>query len=1256
VKWLKIFLVLLLVGVLLVAAGLGFLLATETGLRVAFGWASGAAPGELSAERLRGRLLGPIELEGVRYRDEQTDLALARARLEWQPRRLLAGSLHVDRLEAQGLHVHTRPPEDPPPDPPPDTEFPDVELPIRIVLGQAELRDLRLTREADGAPLVIHRLALAAEGEGDRLRIERLQMESDPAQVHALQGVLQTRSPYALDLEASWTAQLPDGEQISASGHAQGDLRTLRVRQVFVTPLNASVGAVLHDVLEPERMRWEVNLRAPAVNPRRFDPEWPALSVDVRAEAAGDRHRFQAGGAALMVDPEFGPVEAAFAVAWVPERLAIQRLSVQIPQAEAQVGVQGEWLGDTGTLHLQGTWQGLAWPLIGEEHLVQSPRGRFAVSGSAEAYELSAEAHVLGPDVPEGDWIVRGAGTSERFEATEIRAEILTGTLEGQGSVRWAPEIAWNLQVEGRALDPAAAWADWPGQIALQARSEGRVENGAVHGSAEIERLDGTLREYPLEARARFEIAGEDFQVSALELRSGQARLQASGSLADRWDLGWNLQAPQLEALLPDAAGALTASGRLSGPRDAPQIRLSAEGRGLAFAEHSVAALDAEVDVDLQEQRASGVDLQLRELAVAGQTLDTLRLQGEGLASEHTLSLTASGADVALDLRLQGGVVARRWEGAVRAASIAVSQLGEWHLHAPADLRFGPEEAYLEWSCWGREAAELCQELEWQPDDGVRARATLAEIPIAMVQPLLHPDLQIEGTLAGQGTLHYTAEALLLLDVELTPTDGQVTYVTFLGDEVVVGYRDARFRVQGDQDGLRAELGLRLDPGGLLEGSLALPDFNMDIPAQRQRLSGQLQLRLEELGILPAFIAELDATEGLLEADLQFAGTLEEPTVLGELTLREAAADVPRLGIRVQDLRLQARSDGSDILALSGSARSGDGTVQFSGELVLDPERGWPLDASLQGERFLAMNTPETRMLVSPRLQLRVRGSRVDVEGELVIPEADLSPIEGVDVVPVSPDVLIIDDTDDPEVDVRTWDIFARVRLRLGDRVEFAGFGVTGRITGDVLAIDQPDRLTSGTGELQFVDGVYEAYGQMLEIERGRMIFAGGPVENPGLDVRAVRRVGEVIAGIQVRGFLRAPEITLFSEPPMPQSDVLSYLLIGRPMRQATTGEGRMMSEAAMKLGIAGGELLAQRIGAAFGLEDVYVEAGPDADEVALVVGTYLSPRLYVSYGIGVFEPASTLRIRYELGRRWTIQTETGPERRGADVLFTIER
>ena len=125
----------------------------------------------------------------------------------------------------------------------------------------------------------------------------------------------------------------------------------------------------------------------------------------------------------------------------------------------------------------------------------------------------------------------------------------------------------------------------------------------------------------------------------------------------------------------------------------------------------------------------------------------------------------------------------------------------------------------------------------------------------------------------------------------------------------------------------------------------------------------------------------------------------------------------------------------------------------------------------------------------------------------------------------------------------------------------------------------------------------------------------------------------------------------MFSNPSMSQSEAMSYIMFGRPLQQGNTSEQNRMSDAATSLG---GDMLAQSLGAKVGLE-AGIEQGSDPNDAALVAGTYLSPHLFVAYGVGLFERVNIFRVRYEFNRRWSVQAESSQES-SADLFFTFER
>jgi translocation and assembly module TamB len=124
----------------------------------------------------------------------------------------------------------------------------------------------------------------------------------------------------------------------------------------------------------------------------------------------------------------------------------------------------------------------------------------------------------------------------------------------------------------------------------------------------------------------------------------------------------------------------------------------------------------------------------------------------------------------------------------------------------------------------------------------------------------------------------------------------------------------------------------------------------------------------------------------------------------------------------------------------------------------------------------------------------------------------------------------------------------------------------------------------------------------------------------------------------------------------MDQGDVLSYLVLGRPLNQASSSEGASLYKAAAALGAAGGNKLTSFLAQKFGLQELSVETGATPQEASLVLGTYLAPKVYVRYVQDLANQTATIRIRYELSRRWTLETESSATGAGVDILFNIER
>ncbi len=423
------------------------------------------------------------------------------------------------------------------------------------------------------------------------------------------------------------------------------------------------------------------------------------------------------------------------------------------------------------------------------------------------------------------------------------------------------------------------------------------------------------------------------------------------------------------------------------------------------------------------------------------------------------------------------------------------------------------------------------------------------------------------------------------------------------------------------------------------------------------KLDGELTLLWPDIGLASNWLPEVDKLRGRIDGKVQLAGTPAAPQLLGRLALTEASASLLTPGLLLEDVSLELAGQPTGDVRVTASVRSGGGTLAVDG--VLDP-LARSASLSLSGTEFQVMNTTETQIHVSPDLQLAVDSEQARISGQIDVPRAQLRPRKlPASAVSVSPDQVIVS-TDTADGEQARYPVEARIRIVLGDKVDIDGFGLTGRLQGNVLVENLPGKPTSANGELSIIDGRYEAYGQKLSMRTGRLLFAGGDVTQPGLDIEAVRKPApDVLVGVKVRGNLQTPKFTVFSEPAMPQSAQLSWLVLGRPLEGGTSDSERSsMQAAALMLGMSGGESIGKRLGEQLGFDEVTIgsEEGADESQASLLVGKYLTPELFVSYGIGLFEPVTTLRLRYALSSRWKLVGEATVLQSSADLIYEIAK
>jgi translocation and assembly module TamB len=192
------------------------------------------------------------------------------------------------------------------------------------------------------------------------------------------------------------------------------------------------------------------------------------------------------------------------------------------------------------------------------------------------------------------------------------------------------------------------------------------------------------------------------------------------------------------------------------------------------------------------------------------------------------------------------------------------------------------------------------------------------------------------------------------------------------------------------------------------------------------------------------------------------------------------------------------------------------------------------------------------------------------------------------------------------------------------------------------------------TGTLE-VGGRYTAYGQKLDITRGRLVWSNTAIADPLLDIRAERDVADVTAGIDVTGHASNPRAEVWTDPATDQSEALAYLALGRPLSSANADESRQLDAASAALS-AGGSLLASQLGAKIGLDEAGVLESRALGGSVFGVGKYLSPKLYVGYGVSLLGTGQVLTLKYLLRKGFDIEIESSTVENKASVNWRKEK
>ena len=1222
-----------LLGVL--ALVLAWLLASAGGRDTTLSWLqSQLGEDALSWESAEGTLGGTLVLRGVRWQGDGVRVTADRLLLSPRPGALLTGALRLDALEADAVHVWLAPA--PVEEPTPWTAWPEllptVPLPFELSAQAATVSGLRITR-GDAPVFAATRLDaedLAFVHEG--LRFTKLSGNGDWGDA-LLKGHYLPAENFRTELDGRLRLAAPEGEedaQVQLS--LRGNVESMRAEASGTAGGPWSLEAGIED--GRSRQAWTLDAQGNQIAPHWFGAAADSAPLDAVVALAGEGATGRGRIALTQGDTE----------------LALEDLQARFAGAGLALD-EGRLLTPVGELTLQGAWDPLAeqpialtakardlqWAPADGGAAVQAA-GTLSVQGLPDDWRASLDATLV-RDGEQATLRATGQGNTTGVQLEELAMQTPGGQLAGQGRIEWDPALAIRLDARLDDLDPGYLLPDYPGAISGGLRADLRQADAGWVGDLALSGLSGTLRGRPVSGQATLAWQGKSGQLSA-GLSLGESRLGAEGRIGDTLALDLSLRPLRLADLAEGAAGELEGSLRVQGPRSAPGLVADLQASKLRWGELQLDAgsLRGELPADAGTGTLvlDGTDLQYGDRRV-----QALTLRADGNQRDLALRLEARSNDLQLAMESTAGIASGSRRGELRSFLLDAPRAPALVLREPAAWSWDDGDFQLEPACvTGEGNGFLCL----QADRGLW-RAEGEAIPLALAQPWL-PDtgvpLRLDGELAldaefREGARGWNGE------LSLASAAGSVATESSDGRRDLMAYRELQATATLQDDTLDLRAGARLNQEGML-----LAELRADA-GDEGAVSGQLALRMRDLTWLELFSPDIVQPSGRLEGELLFSGTRADPRIEGNLALRELATELPALGLSLEGGEVDLRTMADGNAELSGRVQSGDGVLQVNGSLDLAREQ--PLQLALTGQNVTLSDTPDLQLVASPALVVAMGDQRLRVGGRIEVPRArvNLEALDGGAIEP-SPDVVLVDAEqvadEGPVLDLA-------VHVALGDDVQLRGFGLDGALAGDLDIRQAPGRAALATGTLR-ASGRYEAYGQELQIKRARLSYSGSPIDNPALDILAERDRGSVTVGVQVRGTAQRPITDVVSTPAMDTTEALSWLVFGRPLQSTSANESSQLESSALALGV-GGNLLAQKIGDGLGLDAAGVEDSRALGGATFTVGKYLSPRLFLGYGVSLVGNGQVVTLKYLLTRGFDITIESGTES-AASLNWRTER
>jgi len=1279
-RWLLRALISLLLALLASSLLLAYVCLTDSGSQNAWRLAVWAMHGKLAGEYAGGNLAQGIRLRHLHYRDDTRQLDIDHIEGSWRlaarQRQFTVAYLRAGHIDVKLLPTPSSP----------MTLPASMRLPLALELRELSWQQLHLRQGSSNITLGALQLHGSSDGLHHLLVVEQLNTDFGIASARLR---LEGQTPYVASGNITLNNQdltKPNTnrpEQYQLTTQFQGSLQELGIA---VTASGDHLSGKADLIVMPFAAMplKQASIDVQHINPQAFLSAAPVADLHLRADL---QPVAPATGSALQVT---GSVSLLNAIAGRLEqqRLPLQSLhgTLKLSMAQQEISDLRIVLLNNGSLSGGGVFKpasaaGLFNLQINDLDLhalhqqLQPTRLQGPLTLTVKPEQLDVALQLQDPRYAIA---VDGSIGTDLVAIRQARLTTAGASLNLSGELHTDASMGYAIKGELSNFDPSL----WLRQQAVAARINMHFDaSGAIspqlHSKLTLRIDNSSYNQLPLTGSGTVELIGTRLLPSRLDLLIAGNRLQlngAFGAATDRLDL--HLDAPQLARLGYGLGGALKLSGQLSGGLQQPALRASYSGTQLAWGAHRLASLrgQADLQIDLANQLSSANNklmLVLNGTNYHGPDADLqqLNMALTGTYGAHQLQLQADGRIRGQTLALQMGAHGKltqsqhgyAWKGVIDK----LDNQGKPHLWlaAPLSLALGPQmlvagatqikidRMNIDLRSFSYLQGRLHSQGSAQSID-VGQLLTLAAALSGSAAPVKSDlvmaanwDFSLAESASGFLSLQRQSGDMWL---ERVREDNSTPILLGMSNlQLRIDLADQQARLQGNIAASRIG---NLD----LQGWLDLPRqgglLTLDSSAP---MALTARLNVAQLNSIGALLGPQYGLEGKLAIQLKVDGSLGTPQLSGTLDGDNLAITLFDQGILLKDgiARLVMSNNVVDLRTLQFHGSSG--TLNGSGKLRMggtDPQ----LQASIVADQLQLFASPDRQLMLSGQAQLANINDQLHIDGKFVVDKA-LFDLPTTSAPKLGNDVVILSKTNTAAGTSGTEpaDSLApviNILINLGDKFRFKGNGANLRLHGEMTVHSSPSQALSATGTINVAEGTYEAFGARLNIERGIINFQG-PINNPNLNILAMRRNQDVAAGVEVTGTANQPRIRLVSEPNVADDEKLSWMMFGHSSDSSGIGQRSASSQALALIGNYGGKKIARDLG--FDQFSIGASESGLTDGQVVNIGKAISDRLSVGYEQSLSGGASVAKVTWQLSKRWSAVVRTGTLN-GLNFFYTL--